>query len=240
MARETTQQSNQQAGRQDAQQSDRQQDQQEQSRQAARQDAQRGDRERAIDATRESGRQGGAGLARRPGYAPVFGRGALADPFSLMQRMAEDMDRLFEGFGLSRGLGLTPAFGSLLGREGRPGGALAGREEQAPWSPQVEMFQRGDKLVVRADLPGISKDALNVDVEDDVLTIRGERREEHEENREGFYRSERSYGSFHRAIPLPDGVDASQCDATYKDGVLEITLPAPRQEERKPRRIQIR
>ena len=202
------------------------------------------DRERAIDTSREGERQGGAsaGLSRRQSLAPAFGAGTLASPFALMQRMAEDMDRLFEQFGFGRsGFSLTPAFGALSGRgESRGGSSLLGRAEQSLWSPQVEMLQRGDRLVVRADVPGVSKDDLHVDVEEGVLTIRGERREEREENEEGVYRSERSYGQFYRAIPLPEGVDAERCEATYKDGVLEITLPAPKQEGRRARRIEIR
>jgi HSP20 family protein len=201
-----------------------------------------GDRERAIQTQREGGRQtqGSTGVARRGGWSPAYGgAGSLASPFTLMQRMAEDMDRLFEQFGFGR-TGLTPSVSSLLGSDLWSGPSRLGRSEQALWSPQVEVFQRGNNLVVRADLPGVNKDDLHVDVENEVLTIRGERREEQEENREGLYRSERSYGQFYRAIPLPEGVNAEQVDATYKDGVLEITLPAPKQEERKAKRIQIR
>lgn len=203
-----------------------------------RQEGQQPDRERSIDTTRERGRQA-TGLARQPGWAPARGRDLAAHPYALMQRMAEDMDRLFEGFGIGRpGLGLMPTFGSLFA-EPRWGGALAGGPEEARWTPQVEMFRRGDQLVVRADLPGMRKEDVHVNVENDVLTLRGERREEHEENREDFYRSERSYGSFYRAIPLPEGTDPTRCEARYQDGVLEITIPEPKQEERKSRRIEI-
>lgn len=212
-----------------------------------RSQAPRTDRERSIDAARETGRRpgagepGGSGLARRPSQSPAYGRGVVADPFSLMQRMAEDMDRLFDQFGLPRGaFGATPSIGSLLGRDAGQGRALAGRGEQSFWSPPMEMFQRGDQLVIRADLPGMRKEHVHIDIEDDVLTLRGERREESEERREGFYRSERSYGSFHRAIALPDGIDAERCEASYRDGVLEITLPSPKEEERRPRRVEIR
>ena len=96
------------------------------------------------------------------------------------------------------------------------------------------------RLVVRADLPGVNKDDVHVEVENGVLTISGERRNERNEERDGFYRSERSYGQFFRAIPLPDGVRADQCEAKFNEGVLEISLPIPKQEEHKAKRIQIR
>jgi HSP20 family protein len=210
----------------------------------------RGDSERALQTTREGGAtrgsattgpSSGAGMTRRRGYAPTWGRGAATDPFALMQRMAEDMDRLFDQFGFGRtGLGPVPSTSALLGPSTRGGSPLLGQGASSPWSPQVEVFRRGEQLVVRADVPGVNKDDLQVSVEDDVLTIRGERRDEQEEREEGFYRSERSYGEFFRAIPLPEGTDAGRCEARYEDGVLEVTLPVPKQEERKPRRIEVR
>ena len=106
--------------------------------------------------------------------------------------------------------------------------------------PQVETTLRGDRLVVRADLPGIDKDDVRVEIDNDVLTISGERRNEQRDERDGYFRSERSYGSFFRAIPLPEGVNTDQCEAKFNDGVLEISLPAPKQEDRKTRQIQIR
>lgn len=204
--------------------------------------AERGDRERSLATTRETGTgRGSTGVARRQGYAPGSSRGVASDPFTLMQRMAEDMDRLFDQFGFGRsGLGLMSSGSALLGSGTRDSGSLLGRGASSLWSPQVEVFRRGDQLVVRADVPGVNKDDLHVDVEDDVLTIRGERRDEREEREEGFYRSERSYGEFYRAIPLPEGTDAERCEATYENGVLEVTLPVPKQEERKRRRIPVR
>ncbi|MFL5582026.1 MAG: Hsp20/alpha crystallin family protein [Gemmatimonadaceae bacterium] len=196
--------------------------------------ARQGDRERSIEASREGHRGAGAGLARRGQFDPVFG-GALGEPFALMRRMAEDMDRLFDQFGFGR-----TGLGAGLFRDIPRAGSLLRDAERGAWTPQVEMFQRGDRLVVRADVPGMKKEDLQIDVEDGLLTLRGERRDEREENEEGLYRSERSYGQFFRAIPLPEGVDAEQCEAAYKDGVLEVTLPAPKQEARRARRIQIR
>jgi HSP20 family protein len=87
----------------------------------------------------------------------------------------------------------------------------------------------------------MTKDDVKVEVTDDAVTISGERKSEHEEKREGYYRSERSYGSFYRQIPLPEGVDADDANATFRNGVLEITMQAPqRQEQRGGRRLEIK
>lgn len=201
------------------------------------------DRERSIETRnetgtgREQGQTGGTGLSRSQGTSPVFGSVATAmNPFAAMRRWSEDMDRLFQDFGFGQlGFGRSP-FRELGAFGGR---GASGQNDLGDWSPQVEAFQRGDKFVVRADLPGMKKDDVKVEVENNVLTISGERTDEQEENREGFYRSERSYGQFYRAIPLPEGVNAEQCDATFKDGVLEVSLKAPQQRERS-RQIPIR
>jgi HSP20 family protein len=141
-----------------------------------------------------------------------------------MNRFADEMDRMFEGFGFGRG-GLAPRGW--------------GEAEQALWSPQVEAFERDGKLGVRADLPGLTKDEVKVNVTDDALVIQGERKSEQEENRAGRYRSERSYGSFYRTLPLPDGVNAEQAQCNFKDGVLEITMPAPQRREPQRRQLEI-
>jgi HSP20 family protein len=131
----------------------------------------------------------------------------------------DQMDRFFNSFGLGTA-------GNRIG-------------DWDIWSPEVETFQRGNELVVRADLPGMSKDQINVEVTDDAVVIQGERREESEDEREGFYRSERRYGSFYRTIPLPEGAIAENAKATFKDGVLEITMPTPPREVSRGRRIEI-
>jgi HSP20 family protein len=196
------------------------------------------DRERSIETRDETGRtqgQTGTGLSRRQGTSPVYGSGVM-NPFAAMRRWSEDMDRLFQDFGFGQlGFGASPfrELGALGNRIG------SGQNDVSDWSPQVEAFRRGDKFVVRADLPGMKKDDVKVEVENNVLTISGERTDEHEENREGFYRSERSYGQFYRAIPLPEGVSADQCEATFKDGVLEVSLKAPQQRE-KSKQIPVR
>src|SRR5439155_5345814 len=133
-------------------------------------------------------------------------------PFTtIFQRWNDEMDRLFEDFGA-------------------PSRSLAEAQGIGAWSPQVEVFQRGNDLVVRADLPGLSKDDVRVEIRDDALVVEGERKQEHEEEREGWYRNERVYGSFYRTIPLPEGTIADSAKATFKNGVLEVVLQAPPQE----------
>jgi HSP20 family protein len=152
---------------------------------------------------------------RRQSMPAVF-----ANPFSFMRRFGEGMEQLFEDFG----------FGALTHR---------GFDQFSVWSPQIEMFHQEGQLHIRADLPGLNKDNVQVELQDDSIIIRGERREENKEEREGFYRSERSYGSFYREIPLPRGVDTSKATANFNDGVLEITMPA-KEDEGRGRRLEIK
>jgi HSP20 family protein len=150
-----------------------------------------------------------------------YAAGLNATPFTLIRRMAEDMDRIFQDFGLAHA---APALGAAAARNN------AWRQSSTyaqSWAPAIETFRRGDRLVIRADLPGLSKDDVKVEVDGDLLAISGERHDEYEEDREDYYRSERSYGRFYRAIPLPDGVQADDCNASFRDGVLEVTLAAP-------------
>jgi HSP20 family protein len=152
--------------------------------------------------------------------------GRSGSPFGFMSRMMEDMDRLFDDFGFGR---LMP---SLSFGEDLAGGGSFGSGVPF-YNPEIEVFQRGDDLVVRADLPGMSDKDLNVSLADDALTIEGERREESEKTEGGVYHSERSYGSFRRMIPLPRGIDTSTCDAKLDNGVLEITLKLPQEKKQK-------
>ena len=180
------------------------------------------ERERTVQTRREPERSVHSPRSadvRSPTYSTI------ASPFTLMRRLAEDMDRIFDDF----------AFGQRgIPASGEPAGM------RTAWSPEIETFRRGDNLVIRADLPGLKKEDLKVDIENEMLTIEGERNQENRDERDGYFRTERSYGHFFRAIPLPEGVDESACDATFKDGVLEVTLPAPKAMERKARRVEIR
>ena len=151
-----------------------------------------------------------------------------ANPFNMLERFADEMDRVFENFG----------FGAVRSRQpGRGGFGLLSGEEL--WTPELEIFHRNSELVIRADLPGLTKDDVKVDVSESQVTIEGERRRQHEEEREGVYRSERSYGRFYRTIPLPEGLIADQAKATFRNGVLEIIVPAPPEQARRGRRLEI-
>lgn len=140
------------------------------------------------------------------------------------------------GGGAVEGRGqVSGAGGSAVSRP-RSSGGLTSRSS---WMPQVEVLQRGKDLVLRADLPGLRREDVHVEIDDDVLTISGERRYESESEEEGLYHSERSYGRFSRSIPLPPGTDSDACQARFTDGVLEVTVPLA-QEQSRARRIEVR
>jgi HSP20 family protein len=171
-------------------------------------------------------------VAPRPATAPMVASGS---PFAIMRRFAREMDRLLEDFGLESGLHVP----RLLSR----GRELLRREVglvPAEWAPRVDVLEREGQFVVRADLPGLSKEDIKVEVSDDLVTIQGERKHEEKEERAGYYYNERSYGSFYRAIPLPEGADASKATADFHKGVLEVTVPAPARRESKAKRLEIR
>ena len=143
-------------------------------------------------------------------------------PFGWMRQMQDQFDRAVHSL-----------WGAGAGSSWLPGA-------MSEWSPAIDVFQRGNDLVVRADVPGLSKDDITVDIADDQLTIRGERHYDHDEERDGVFRSERSYGAFCRAVPLPPGAIADSAKATFNNGVLEIVLQAPSVDVRRGRRIEIR
>src|SRR6188472_97930 len=105
------------------------------------------------------------------------------------------------------------------------------------WMPAMDLVESGDHFVLRADLPGMSEDDVNIEFEDGTLTVSGERKAEHEESNEGFHRVERSFSSFSRSLTLPQGIDPEAVTASFDNGVLEIRIPKP--EQRKPRKIAI-
>ena len=105
------------------------------------------------------------------------------------------------------------------------------------WIPAMDLVETDDHFVLKADLPGLNEGDVNIEVEDNVLTVSGERKSEHEDKREGYYRVERSFGSFRRTLTLPEGVDPEAVSATFDKGVLEVRIPKP--EQRKPRRVAI-
>ncbi len=97
--------------------------------------------------------------------------------------------------------------------------------EEKGWMPAVDIFEKDDKFVVKAELPGMKEEDIDVSVVGDTLSIKGEKKTETEVKEEDYYRCERAYGSFYRSIPLPSTVDASKIEANFEDGVLEVTLP---------------
>lgn len=200
-------------------------------------DVDRQPRRGAVQAQGTGARGTGQGLQRRGGAVSPW-EGVSGSPFAMMRRMMEDMDRLFENFGMGSTLGLSPWRGlGDVADYSRAGGVSRGG---ALWAPPLEVFERGDQLVVRADLPGISKDDINVEIDNGVLTVSGERQQDNEEEREGYYRSERSYGAFSRSIALPEGVNEDECNATFRDGVLEVTLKRANDEQSRRRRVEIK
>ena len=139
------------------------------------------------------------------------------EPFRELSSLQTEMNRLF-----------NTAFDTS------PGGNGGGSRR---WAPAMDLLETEDHFVLRADLPGMTQSDVNIELEDNVLTVSGERKAEHEEKREGFYRVERAFGSFSRSLTLPKGVDADAVTAGFDNGVLEVRIPKP--EERKPRKITI-
>jgi HSP20 family protein len=139
------------------------------------------------------------------------------EPVRELSSIQSEMNRLFNTFFD------TPPAGN---------GPSAGR-----WIPAMDLVETDDSFVLKADLPGLAEDDVNIEVEENVLTVSGERKAEHEEKREGFVRVERSYGSFRRSLTLPEGVDPEAVSASFENGVLEVRIPKP--EQRKPRKVAI-
>jgi HSP20 family protein len=105
------------------------------------------------------------------------------------------------------------------------------------WMPAMDLVETEDHFVLRADLPGLGEEDVNIEVEDRVLTVTGERKAEHEASKEGYHRVERAFGTFSRALTLPEGIDPESVAATFDRGVLEVRIPKP--EQRKPRKVTI-
>jgi HSP20 family protein len=135
--------------------------------------------------------------------APLF-RGNLfsMSPFALMRQFTEEMDQMFAQTAQVPGNG-------------------------AEWVPAIEVKQKDGKLRMTAELPGLKKEDLKVHIDGDSLVVEGERKQEKEEKREGYYHSERSYGKFYRSILLPENAQTDQTAAQFNNGVLEVTIPVP-------------
>lgn len=133
---------------------------------------------------------------------------AFQSPFTLMRRLSDEMERMFDDFNIRRPLAL-----------------LAPEIRTFEWAPAIEVVEKDKKLFVRAELPGLTKDDVKIELTDELLTIKGERKQEREEKKEGYFQTERFYGSFFRQVALPEGVNAETARAIFKDGILEIQLP---------------
>ena len=116
-----------------------------------------------------------------------------------------------------------------------PANGTANRSQR--WLPAMDLVEADDHFVLKADLPGLGEDDVSIEVQDNILTLSGERKAEHERKEKGYYRLERSFGRFSRSLTLPEGVNADAISASFDKGVLEVSIPKP--EERKPRRISI-
>jgi HSP20 family protein len=140
------------------------------------------------------------------------------EPFRELATLQNEMNRLF-----------NTAFDAP--ETGGNGGTLR------RWMPAMDLVETEEHFVLRADLPGMSESDVNIEVEDRVLTVSGERKAEHETSKEGYHRVERAFGSFSRSLSLPEGVDPESVEASFDRGVLEVRIPKP--EQRKPRKISI-
>jgi HSP20 family protein len=138
------------------------------------------------------------------------------EPFRELSSLQTEMNRLFNAAFDTQGNGPSTA---------------------RRWTPAMDLLETEDEFVLRADLPGMAESDVSIELEDNVLTLSGERKTEHEDKREGFYRMERAFGSFSRALTLPKGVDPEAVTAAFDRGVLEVRIPKP--EQRKPRKISI-
>jgi HSP20 family protein len=141
----------------------------------------------------------------------------FTDLFKEFGHLQREMNRLFD-FPVDRPWGES----TLLGSQ---------------WSPAIDVYDSNDNILIKAELPGLKKDEINISVKNNSLVIQGEKKRDSEVKEENFYKTERFYGSFCRTIQLPSDVDVDKIDAKYKDGVLSLTLP--KKEESKPKQITI-
>lgn len=140
-----------------------------------------------------------------------------SDPFHSLESLGNEMNRFFNS--LSRRMG--------------GGRGLFERE----WGPDIDVYDSKDEILVKVDLPGMKKDEIDVSIQGDTLTIKGEKKKESEIKEENFIMAERCCGMFHRTITLPSTIDQEKVSASYKDGVLELKLP--KKEEAKTKQISV-
>lgn len=143
------------------------------------------------------------------------------DPFRDLLSLQERMNKLFED--------------SLVRSANKPG-----EISQSTWTPPVDILERDDDITLKAELPGVQLEEVDLQIKDDILTLKGERRFEKETKKENYHRVERSYGIFSRSFTLPSSVDQAGIRAKLKDGILEVKLPKARSVESKPIPIEIK
>ena len=144
----------------------------------------------------------------------------LNEPGALIRRMFRDLDPWFEP------RGVVPAvMRKTLG--------------DIPWMPPLEMTERDHTLFIKLDLPGMKKEEINVNFTDEGLVIEGERTQETESKKNEWFTTERVYGHFYRVVPLPDGVNVKEVKATFKNGVLEVSVPVPVAETKAPYKVPV-
>lgn len=131
-------------------------------------------------------------------------------PFALMRRMSEEMDRVFGEFGMNRGEG-----------------------GKAMWAPAIEVSQADGKYLIRAELPGVNPGDVKLEITNEAVILEGERKSERQENKGDIHLTERQYGHFYRAIPLPEGAKVEEARAKFVNGLLEVTVPVQEQKEKR-------
>ncbi len=146
-----------------------------------------------------------------------FNKMTFRRPFDLFGNPAEDLNTFLADFGFRNDFPRSYNF--------EPFHRL--NREMFEWTPPFEMFERDGKWIVKAELPGMAKEDITVEVNDEYLTLHGKRENKFEEKKDNFYRTEFTYGDFYRRIPLPEGVDIKDAKAMFNNGVLEITFAAP-------------
>jgi HSP20 family protein len=161
-------------------------------------------------------------MERPPEKSAVTPARRGTNPFDLMRFFDQEMDRMFNDWGVGRWY---------------PWNYLP--REAALWTPKMEIEERGGKLFVRAELPGLKKNDVQVQITDEALVIEGERKLEENKEEGGYYRSERSYGRFFRTFALPAGIDAKTAKASFTDGVLQVTFDLPVETEPEARKLEI-
>jgi HSP20 family protein len=155
----------------------------------------------------------------------LFEPGLVGNLLADMRRFADEIDPLFAGFGLKRRVFLPTLFRTPIA---------------APWTPNIEMFYAKEAIVVRAELPGLTREQVKVEIVKGALTIEGERKYEKEGTKKGYFTTEWAYGTFYRRIPLPEEALVGEAKAIFKNGVLEVTIPAPALEKEVARQLEIK